>query len=260
MLIWSQSPRLGAINSCIIDLIGDLRMLCQLRTWTRKLISHITLHWDQYYSIKWVVLGLGKVQHDYSLCYVILRSRLFSWPERALLPMIPPVQQWTSPDWNHPVWSRSSPRYFWTRIGQIPNLLGPGLNWPGLLGTGPLGQIGPNTLGVTDTFSHQIDWYTYTHTCRLILPFTSHNALITPHHLPLATHPGGNISTSINSMSHISMENSSDTCARRHCPAFQPIAFPTFFQSSRCRYFHRLPWWRRYSRVWSSSRRMATLL
>jgi hypothetical protein len=45
---------------------------------------------------------------------------------------------------------------------------------------------------------------------------------------------------SITAMSHISMENSSDTCARRHRPAFQPVAFPIFFQSSHCWYFHRL--------------------
>jgi len=43
-------------------------------------------------------------------------------------------------------------------------------------------------------------------------------------------HPGGNFPRSmaarksITAMSHISMENSSDTCARRHRPAFQPFA------------------------------------
>jgi len=30
--------------------------------------------------------------------------------------------------------------------------------------------------------------YTYTHTCRFILPLTSHIANLTPYHLPLATH------------------------------------------------------------------------
>jgi len=48
-------------------------------------------------------------------------------------------------------------------------------------------RIGPNVLGVTDTLSHQMDSYTYTHTCRLILPFTNRNAHLTPHPSPLAT-------------------------------------------------------------------------
>jgi len=64
------------------------------------------------------------------------------------------------------------------------------LDWTGLDCFGPvhLGRIGPNTQGITDTLSQQIDSYTYTHTCRLTLPFKSHNAHLTPHHLPLATH------------------------------------------------------------------------
>jgi hypothetical protein len=59
-------------------------------------------------------------------------------------------------------------------------------------------------------------------------------------------HPGGNFPMSmaarksINAMSHISMENGSNTCARQHRPAFQPIAFPTFFLSCNYWYFHRL--------------------
>jgi hypothetical protein len=59
-------------------------------------------------------------------------------------------------------------------------------------------------------------------------------------------HPRGNFPTSvaarksITALSHISMENSSDTYARWHRPAFQPVAFPTSFQSSRYWYFHRL--------------------
>jgi hypothetical protein len=82
--------------------------------------------------------------------------------------------------------------------------------------------------------------YLYSIDLNIILSFTSHNAHLTPHHLPLATHPGGNFPKSITAMSHISMENSSDTCAHQHRPAFQPVAFPTFYQSSRCRYLHRL--------------------
>jgi len=71
-------------------------------------------------------------------------------------------------------------------------------------------------------------------------------------------HHGGNFPTSvaarksITALSHISMENSSNTCAHQHRPAFQPIAFPTFFQSSYCWYFHRLQCQRRCSRVWAT--------
>jgi hypothetical protein len=36
------------------------------------------------------------------------------------------------------------------------------------------------------------------------------------------------------------MENSSDICAFRHLPTFQPVSFPTSFQNSRYWYFHRL--------------------
>jgi len=51
-------------------------------------------------------------------------------------------------------------------------------------------------------------------------------------------HPGVNVPTSmaarksITAKSHISLENNFDTCARRHRLAFQPVASPTFFQSS----------------------------
>jgi len=51
-------------------------------------------------------------------------------------------------------------------------------------------------------------------------------------------HASGNFPTSmaarksITTMSHIPMENSVDSCARRHRPAFQPVAFPIFHQSS----------------------------
>jgi hypothetical protein len=40
---------------------------------------------------------------------------------------------------------------------------------------------------------------------------------------------------STTAMLHVPMENSSDTCARRHLPAFQPVAYPTFFKSSGSR-------------------------
>jgi len=79
--------------------------------------------------------------------------------------------------------------------------------------------------------------------------------LATPASMP---HFGGNFSMSvaarksITALSHISMENSSDTCARRHRPAFQPVAFPTSFQSSRCWCFHRLQCRRRCSRFWAT--------
>jgi hypothetical protein len=42
---------------------------------------------------------------------------------------------------------------------------------------------------------------------------------------------------SISIMSHVCMETSCDTCARRHQPAFKPVVFPTFFQGW---YFDRL--------------------
>ena len=63
------------------------------------------------------------------------------------------------------------------------------LDWTGRDSFRPvdLGRIGPNTLGVTDSLSQQIDSYTYSHTCRLILPFTSHNTHLTLPHLLLAT-------------------------------------------------------------------------
>ena len=56
-----------------------------------------------------------KMQH------AIVRSTILLAMERSLQqPMIPPVQQWISPDRNRPVQSRSSPRNFWTRIRPIP--------------------------------------------------------------------------------------------------------------------------------------------
>ena len=60
-------------------------------------------------------------------------------------------------------------------------------------------------------------------------------------------HLGGNFPTSvaarksITAWSHSSMENSLETCACRHLPAFQPVTFPTGFQSAFCWSLHQLP-------------------
>jgi len=72
--------------------------------------------------------------------------------------------------------------------GLLREIFGPGsdqspifldMDRPGLESFGQVhwGRISPNTLGVTDLLSQQIDSYTYTHTCRLILPFTTHYML-----------------------------------------------------------------------------------
>jgi hypothetical protein len=87
--------------------------------------------------------------------------------------------QWFHQSSNGPVQTgtvQSSP-------GPVQEIFGPGsdrspifrgLDWAGLDCFRPAhsGRIGPNTLAVTDTLSQQIDSYTHTHTCRLILPFT----------------------------------------------------------------------------------------
>jgi len=51
--------------------------------------------------------------------------------------MIPPVQQWTSPDRVRPSPVQSSPSKFWTGIGPIPNSVGPGLDWTVLVWISP---------------------------------------------------------------------------------------------------------------------------
>jgi hypothetical protein len=51
--------------------------------------------------------------------------------------MIPPVQQWTSPDWVRPSPVQSSTSKFWTGIGPIPNSVGAGLEWTGLVWISP---------------------------------------------------------------------------------------------------------------------------
>jgi len=61
--------------------------------------------------------------------------------------MIPPVQQWTSPDRVRPSPVQFSPRNFWTGLGPIPNFSGPGLNWPGLLWTSLFGPNRPEYAG-----------------------------------------------------------------------------------------------------------------
>src|ERR1700687_1539175 len=72
-----------------------------------------------------------------------------------------------------------------------------------------------------------------------------------------STRLGGNFPTSvaarksITAWSHFSMENSSETCTCLHLPAFQPVAFPTAFQSALCWVFHRLQWRKRCSRIWA---------
>jgi hypothetical protein len=48
-------------------------------------------------------------------------------------PMIPPVRGWTGPDWTTRGLVQSSPRSFWTGIGPVPNSVGPGLDWTGLV-------------------------------------------------------------------------------------------------------------------------------
>jgi len=63
------------------------------------------------------------------------------------LAMIPPVQQWTSPDQLRPSPVQSSPSDFWTRLGPIPTFSWPGLNWPRLLWTSPLGPNRPEYSG-----------------------------------------------------------------------------------------------------------------
>jgi len=55
----------------------------------------------------------------------------------SLDPMIPPVQQWTSPDRVRPSPVQSSPCKFSTGIGPIPNSVGPGLDWTGLVWISP---------------------------------------------------------------------------------------------------------------------------
>jgi len=76
--------------------------------------------------------------------------------------------------------------------------------------------------------------------------------------LHTAIHLGGNFSTSVaarkfnTAWSHSSLESSSETCTCRHLPAFQPVTFPTAFQSAFCWSLHRLQWRKRCSRVWAA--------
>jgi len=51
--------------------------------------------------------------------------------------MIPPVLGWTSPDWTGPGIVQSSQRGFWTGIGPVPNSVGTGLDWTGLVWISP---------------------------------------------------------------------------------------------------------------------------
>ena len=52
---------------------------------TRKLVSDTSLPCDPFHSSQRVVLALGQCLRHWSLSYIILRSRLISWVERAPL-------------------------------------------------------------------------------------------------------------------------------------------------------------------------------
>jgi hypothetical protein len=62
-----------------------------------------------------------------------LCQALFCFVLIILYSMIPPVQEWISPDRNRPVQSRSSPRYIWTGIGPIPDADSLDWAWSGLI-------------------------------------------------------------------------------------------------------------------------------
>jgi hypothetical protein len=51
------------------------------------------------------------------------------------MPMIPPVRGWTSSDRTCSGLVQSSPRSFWTGIRPVPNSVGPGVDWTGLVWT-----------------------------------------------------------------------------------------------------------------------------
>jgi len=110
-------------------------------------------------------------------------TRVSIVPEDKILDdgaMIPPVQQWTSPDRVRPSPVQSSPRNFWTGLGPIPNFSGPGLNWPGLLWTSPLGPNRPEYAG----------GYFYTESTNKLIhdcPLVIRKSPCTPHPSPLAT-------------------------------------------------------------------------
>jgi len=94
--------------------------------------------------------------------------------------MIPLVQQWTSPDRVRPSPVQSSPSNFWTGLRPIPNFSGPGLNWPRLLWTSPLGPNRPKYAGgylYTESTNRLIN------DCSLVICKSS----CTPHPSPLAT-------------------------------------------------------------------------
>jgi len=101
--------------------------------------------------------------------------------------MIPPVQQLTSPDWVRPSPVQSSPRNFWTGLGPIPNFSGPGINWPGLPWTSPLGPNRPEYAGgylYTESTNRLIN------DCSLVickLPCTPHPSPLATCHSPLTT-------------------------------------------------------------------------
>jgi len=77
------NPSCRWVINCVIDLISDQPILCQRGTLTRQLVSNTSLHCDPHYSRQWVVLAPGPSLRHYSLSYIMLRSRLFSWLECA---------------------------------------------------------------------------------------------------------------------------------------------------------------------------------
>jgi hypothetical protein len=101
--------------------------------------------------------------------------------------MIPPVQQWTSPDRVHPSPVQSSPSNFWTGLGPIPNFSEPGLNWPGLLWTSPLGTNRPEYAG---SYLHTESTNRLINDCSLVIrksPCTTHPSPLATCHSPLTT-------------------------------------------------------------------------
>jgi len=79
----------------------------------------------RYYGIVELILRYGFEAEEEAACDALCGTVLCSNPKSlhcaASKAMIPPVQQWISPDWNRPVQSRSSPRNVWTGIGPIPD-------------------------------------------------------------------------------------------------------------------------------------------
>jgi len=71
----------------------------------------------------------------------------------------------------------------------VESLIFRDVDWFRLDCVGPVlsGRIGPNTQGVSNELTQQINSYTCCHTCWRILLFSTHNPHLTPHHQPCAT-------------------------------------------------------------------------